>query len=704
MKAKLVSLMTLAPLVAACAARAAEEPYEFRTRLEAVHQSGLRDVAATRAADEIALGNGCAIAVPDDAGEVLVGAARDFVEYLDVSMGVDARVARHGRGIGGAAVRVAIDATLPARSYEVEVADDAAVRAADERAAAQALYHLEDLMNLRRAPFLRRGKERRRAVFETRMVHSGYATDVFPDEHLNAMAHAGMTAVIVFLEDVDKTKGAHDGKAKCAVYQDVKALIRRAKRYGLDTYLYSYVLAFKHPDDPDAETYFADTYGRIAGHYPEAKGVILVGESCQFPSKDPRVRPLTWQQAKKIGGDDTRPLAGWFPCTDYPDWLKAVKRAIHARAPEMELVFWTYNWGWAPVEDRMRLIDALPLDVTMMATFEMFERQVKRTGLECPTADYTLSFAGPGKYFVSEAVRAKRRGLKLATQAMSGGLTWDFGSVPYQPCPHQWRRRWDALVKAHGDWGLAEVMENHHNGWWPSFIAELEKEAFTEGGMPFEEHLAKIAARDYGAANAEKVVAVWKAWSDSARDYVSTDVNQYGPFRIGPAYPFAFGDAVPDAASCPVSPRASNGIGICRLDYLSTKFVPSRVPERTDPAYMRDEIALFEPMMKGYEDGERLFASIPGERAARMANFAGYLAACVRTAINVKRGAIAFLEKDDAGFRAAAKAEYENAANAIRYVENDSRLGWEPTMEYGGGAEMIRWKLRLMEKAYGCGR
>ena len=119
---------------------------------------------------------------------------------------------------------------------------------------------------------------------------------------------------------------------------------------------------------------------------------------------------------------------------------------------------------------------------------------------------------------------------------------------------------------------------------------------------------------------------------------------------------------------------------------------------------MRDEIALFEPMMKGYEEGERLFASIPGERAARMANFAGYLAACVRTAINVKRGAIAFLENDDAGFRAAAKAEYENAANAIRYVENDSRLGWEPTMEYGGGAEMIRWKLRLMEKAYGCGR
>jgi hypothetical protein len=92
-----------------------------------------------------------------------------------------------------------------------------------------------------------------------------------------------------------------------------------------------------------------------------------------------------------------------------------------------------------------------------------------------------------------------------------------------------------------------------------------------------------------------------------------------------------------------------------------------------------------------------------GEKAAQMANFAAYLAACTRTALNIKRGAIAFLTKDDAMLRQAARDEYINAKSALAIVEKDSRLGWEPSMEYAGGAEQIRWKLALMEKLYDAG-
>ena len=84
-----------------------------------------------------------------------------------------------------------------------------------------------------------------------------------------------------------------------------------------------------------------------------------------------------------------------------------------------------------------------------------------------------------------------------------------------------------------------------------------------------------------------------------------------------------------------------------------------------------------------------------------MANFADYLAACVRTAINVKRGAVAFRSGDRAAMLAAAKAEYANASAALPCVERDSRLGWEPSMEYTGGAETIKWSMHRMEKVYG---
>lgn len=676
----------------------AEEEYAFRKRLEVVHESDRRDSGLTPTADEFVFDDGLVVELPASSTPFMRRVARDFADYLAESMGVSVRVAF--KGLSGAKNVLAAQRlcdlpqgalALKERSYSVKVdADGVRLVGFDERALAQAFYHLEDMMNLKRAPFLKHGGYVRTPRFAVRMTHSGYGNDIFPEAHLNAMAHAGMTSILVFLDDIDKTK-AQD-------YQDLKALIRLAAKYGLDTYLYSYIKAFAHPDDGDE--IFEKSYGRIAGHYPEAKGIILVGESCQFPSKDPRVQPRTWRNKDK---NDKRPLAGWFPCTDYPDWLRAVQRAIRAKAPDMELVFWTYNWGWAPFEDRRRLIHAIPGDVTLMATFEMFERCMKRNGIDCPTADYTLSFAGPGKYFRSEAAEAKKRGLRLYTQANAGGVTWDYGTVPYQPCPFQWKRRWEGLVAANADYGLSGIMENHHFGWYPSFLSELEKEMFTEGGIPFDEHIRLVAARDYGAENADEVLAHWKRWSDLAQDYVPSDANQYGPFRIGPAYPFTFGHPPAEYKSFPVKKYASNGPRICRFDYLKEGYVPQLTPERMDAEYMAKELELLEPMAAAYEKGAAAFAAMRGEKAAQMANFAAYLGACTRTALNVKRGAIAFLAKDEAGILKAAQDEYANAKKALEFVENDSRLGWEPSMEYTGGAEQIRWKLALMEKLYGLG-
>jgi hypothetical protein len=48
-----------------------------------------------------------------------------------------------------------------------------------------------------------------------------------------------------------------------------------------------------------------------------------------------------------------------------------------------------------------------------------------------------------------------------------------------------------------------------------------------------------------------------------------------------------------------------------------------------------------------------------------------------------------------------AKKEYANAKAALELVEKDSRLGWEPSMEYVGGVEQIKWKLKRMEEVYG---
>ena len=679
-----------------------ERPYDFRKRLEEVHEPNRFDAGAKPAADEFAFRDGVVLRLKASADRELVfRAAQDFQDYLAVSMGVSARIARSGekdvRAIAGK-VEIEIDAKLPARSYEVEAdGDGIEIDAADERAAAQALYFLEDAMNLRRAPFFKFGKQRRRQLFSPRMTHSGWGVDVFPDAHLNQIAHAGMDAILIFVKDIDKTKGAD--------YQDVNEVIRRAKKFGLDTYLYSYIVAFAHPADKGGREMLEASYGRVAGYYPDAKGIVFVGESCQFPTKDERAQPVTWRN--KIPGD-TRPTAGWWPCRDYPEWLRAVKGAIDAKSPGMEIVFWTYNWGKQPKQPRLELIDSLPKDVTLMATFEMFEEQTKKNGLKGPSADYSLSFAGPGQYFSSEAEEAHKMGLRLYSMSNTGGLTWDFGTIPYQPCPYQWENRYKGILKAQKDWGLSGLMECHHYGWWPSFISEVEKNALTEGGMPFEEHLRALAARDFGAGNADAALAAWKGFSDVMRDYVASDENQYGPFRIGPSYPYNFGGAHIETKEFPCPKHASFGIRICRLNYNDFDAYDTSRERPLDVEKTLAEMPLLEGMAAAYDSGaatfERIAASLPAaraEKAARMANLARYLYRTTMTAINVKRGAVAHNRGDKAEVLKWAKAEYANALAAIPVVEADSRLGWEPSMEYVGGPEQIRWKLDRMEKLYG---
>ena len=174
-------LLSVAVVAIMMGVDAIERPYAFRERLETVHRTGLRDAALRPAADEFAFADGMKV---DDA---------DFADYLSVSMGVKASVGRDG------AVVATVDDTLRDREYTVEVRKDGVeIRAADNRALHQAYYHLEDLMNLRRAPFLKIGRERRRMRFSPRMIHSGYGCDVFPDNYLKRIAHQLTSIYLIF--------------------------------------------------------------------------------------------------------------------------------------------------------------------------------------------------------------------------------------------------------------------------------------------------------------------------------------------------------------------------------------------------------------------------------------------------------------------------------------------------------------------------
>ncbi|NLF18414.1 MAG: hypothetical protein GX595_14350 [Lentisphaerae bacterium] len=713
----------------------AEINYAFRRRLNQVHRPNRARPGLTPGNGEVAVRSGWAIVIAPDASDYLVRVAQDLQDYFLTSLGVSLLLERDDLAavLARAEAKAIVLGTcqqVPGlgcglkerRSFRLVAKRDAiVVCGCDERGVGQGAYHIEDVMNLREAPFMTMGDTVREPLFQPRMVHSGWGIDQFPDAHLNAIAHAGMDAILVFVKGPNRTTTGH---------LDLNNLVDRAALYGLDVYLYSYLHSTRHPDDPDAEAFYESTYGALIRSCPGARGIVFVGESCEFPSKDERTRMRTRHCPVPPGGeDDRRPFPGWWPCRDYPRWLGLIKKVIRRASPQCDIVFWTYNWGWAPVEPRLALIEALPTDISLQVTFEMFEN-IRKDGVMTRCVDYTASFEGPGQYFSTEAKAAHDRGIPLYAMANTGGLTWDIGVIPYQPIPFQWKRRYDALHRARQDWGLRGLMESHHFGWWPSPVSELAKWSYWKPQPDFDAMAAAIARRDVGAEAAPYLVAAWRAWSDAFRNYVPTNEDQYGPFRVGPSYPLAFLD---EAVAFPSADYAHFGSRILTTRYRSHA-----------PADVEGEIGLLERLEAGWTQGlESMREAVertPPEKQAQAQEtlrLGQFIRLCVRTTIHVKRWFLLGQVLRDPAATAAAKtpwidpdvetaanrrdpaatadakmaaldakmaaldamtalaqAEIANAREAIPLVEADSRLGWEPSMEYMTDREHLEWKIR----------
>lgn len=682
-----------------------ERNYEFRNRLDEVHKPNRRDPQLLPDADECGIAEGWQIVIGEQATPLVVHVAKDLQDYLLTSMNVSvllrkvadiADVAERGVRV----IVLAAKSELPdagavleeTRSYRIRAeAERVVVCGFDERGVGQGSYYLEDLMNLREAPFVRRQDTVRKPLFSPRMIHSGWGLDVYPDAHLNAMAHAGIDAILVFVKDIDQTPFG---------YLDFNHVIDRAALHGLDVYMYSYLASKKHPDDPDAEAYYESTYGRILSKYPRFKGIIFVGESCEFPSKDPNTTGmlrLEWPKDKPR----TKPSPGWWPCTDYPQWLDMIKKVTLKHNPALDIVFWTYNWGYAPEAERLRLIASLPTDISLMATFEMFELYDKG-GVIHKCVDYTASFEGPGKYFASEAKAAHERGIRLYTMANTGGLTWDIGVIPYEPIPYQWARRHAGLLQARGDWGLAGLMESHHFGWWPSFVSDLAKWAYWSPSPTPEKTFAAVARRDFSAEAEPHVLAAWRHWSEGIRHYIPTNYDQYGPFRIGPSYPLL----LQEVSHVPQAWYAHFGSN-------NRIVTPVYKPINDHPDYLRlnIEIAELQSMadlwQQGNDELERAIALTPArklEEAHRLLGLNRFIWRTVLTVIHTKQWwklKHQLLQETDVE-RAEALAremtqigerEIANAEAAVPLTAADSRLGWEPSMEYMTDPEHLHWKI-----------
>lgn len=677
-----------------------ENRYEFRKRLLTVHEADRRDFTLQPEENELELADEIAVYIPTDADEVMLTAARDFVDYLLTSMNISAILKKGKFKRNEPAIEVALAAAEGIdlgeyacyRGYRVIVDEAVRIYAHDSRGAAQALYYLEDLMNMRLAPFLKKGTVSRKPMYSPQMVHSGFGLDQYPNEHLSKIAHEGRDAILVF------TKAANLSPIG---FLDFNELIFRAARYGIDVYAYSYMPSSMHPCDEGAEAFYESTYGTLFKTCPKLKGVVLVGESVCFPSKDPRV-------AKKMINDDGIPsikkTSFYYACPDYVDLVNMIKKVSRKYNPDADIVFWTYNFSQTPAEERVKLIKAMPKDISIQVTFEKSERYEMK-GIKEYAADYSLVLEGYSKVFAEEAQAAKEAGIRLYSMTNTAGLTWDMGTVSYEPMPYQWMKRYRKMKEAHDKWGLCGIMECHHYGFTPSIITKLSQWCFTESEgeeLDMEEILMKVLQSEYGREHAAAVNEALRLFSEVSPRLIPSGEDQYGAFRVGPSYPFCLSRQV----NLKAMPHAMFGTSIvvptyCTEPYGRASLIGERVWKEKDSlkeakSFMEQGIAILEKL----ED--------KNNNLLRLENLAQFISCYIQTGIHAKEWHILISRFDCySDHEALGKvlddmeklllAEKANALEAINYVELDSRLGWEPSMEYLGDKEQIEWKLRLIE-------
>lgn len=677
--------------------RTYEKNYDFRKKMLEVHQKDIRDFSVERNTDETELKNGLVLCVKDNADDVILCAARDFVDYLFVSMNISVRLQKGAPKENEQAIilelaeesGIVLDTANGYRGFRIECENNIRITGYDSRGAAQALYYMEDLMNMRKAPFIKNGVTEKRPLYSPQMVHSGYALDDFPNEHLSFIAHEGRDAIMIFAKDANMTPVG---------FVDFNALIYRAARYGIDVYAYSYLRSEKHPDDEGAEEYYESTYGKLFKTCPGLKGVILVGESVEFPSKDKSTSGKSYRIKSPDGIPDEKISPGWWPCNDYPVWLNMVKKIVRKYNENADIVFWTYNWEQQDESARLSLINSLPDDITLQVTFEKSEL-FTTDGVKMAVDDYSLSRHGYSDIFRSEAEAAKKKGMRLYSMTNTGGRTWDFGTCPYEPMPYQWIKRYKAMKEAHEKFGLSGIMECHHYGFSSSIISKLSKLVFLNPDEAPEEILFKLTESYYGKENAKAVDSAFKLWSEAITYYTPNNSDQYGAFRVGPSYPFCF-DAIMNLNSAPYS---HFGNSICKPYYAEITYINSYPA----PVKLAPNIKSLEKMCGLLKQGIDVLENISdkNENLLELINTGKFLYSCsisglnakkwyklklkVRTEENIKKFPAIIDEMENL-----LRDEIKNAENAIEYVNKDSRLGWEPSMEYLTDEEHIRWKIK----------
>jgi hypothetical protein len=685
---------------------ACEESFSFIQEITGpLFSRSLRDAAARRAAEEIAIEDGWVLTSASQSREMVANRIREFQQFLQIAMSVRIDLKRSEPLLPGHRTIVAgtrqelpdegKDLRKP-ESFRLRIQDDNVLLCGyDERGVVLGLHFVEACMRLRRAPFLKIGEEMRVPAHSPRMTCAPFYSraelevpvDPYTDGLLGRISRAGFNAIWLWCD--------LDAVAHSNVYPELddgvrerqarlNAIIGRAERHGVDVYMYlanrPLPASFfaRHPEVKGSER---NAYG---GNYILCTSVLEARKHLTAAVHDlmqsvPKLRGVVLI----IGGE------GFFHCYTrentcprcsrrtpqeiIAEFSESILTGARAGTPDAAVVLWPYSASnhWSQDDTKQaKLIAKLPEGITFLTEFAK-EGAVSFGDVTIPAYDYPISLVGPSARFVEQARLAKAKGLGFWVKT-EHAIAMEFVPTPYIPVFFQWAERFERIRQSSEITGIFSNWM--HYGFMPSIAADLYFWHIWSQPPDTAELLGLIARRDFGAGSATHVVKAWLRFSEAIRQYPFSGSVAMGVVQKGPAHPLFFS---PD-----YKPRHGSGRQF-RNDLNWTK---PWGPELTIRQFSRMEKLWSE----GVAELQQAVAKAEAEmrrNIGRELGIAGTLLACVRSAIHVAR----FYTLRDELFASAdrgrastllqemasvARAELKNAQEALPFVCADSRLGY----------------------------
>jgi hypothetical protein len=291
----------------------------------------------------------------------------------------------------------------------------------------------------------------------------------------------------------------------------------------------------------------------------------------------------------------------------------------------------------------------------------------------------------------------------LYTQANTAGNTWDMGGIPYEPMPEAWFERAKSIVESKEKYGLCGIMENHQYGFTPSIISEMVKYVYETGAKDISAEMRRIVQRHYGFGQEDQILVALQKWSEAIRLLPPSGEEQTGAFRVGPSFPFSL-----NGSYKPQKDKSSRGY------FMNPRYMPYNMGSRGVTAMsgvrLPAEKERLEQMLDCLREGVEILESLSdkNEEMLYLINLGHFMECIVTTGIHAKQWFIVsnrlVIEPDNQVVwkliqeaDAILDAERENVQRALPLVQADSRLGWDPRMEYVCDPARIQWKLRLLD-------